>query len=98
MDTFPTQSLASALVILSQIEAIDNGVYGEYNPTTLNPSQVAINETLAADYPTSLSYLWATFATYNTTAPLGIDVTADYDQSVNVGGGGAPGPKNTLAM
>ena len=60
MDTFSTQSLASARVILSQSEAIDNSVYCEYNPATLNISQAAINETLAADYPTSLGYLWAT--------------------------------------
>ena len=82
----------------ANFEAINNGVYGLYNPVTLNPSQAAINETLAADYPTSLSYLRATLATYNATAPLGINVTADYDQSMNVGGGVAPGSKNTLAM
>src|SRR6266702_3743820 len=37
-DIFSTQSLASARVILNQLEAINTNVYGKYNPATLNAS------------------------------------------------------------
>jgi hypothetical protein len=97
MDIFSTQSLASARVILGQFEAINNTVYGEYNPATLNATQDAINETLAAGYPTSLGYLWATLAAYNATAPLGINVSANNGQATP-SGGSAPSSKTTLAM
>jgi hypothetical protein len=99
MDIFSTQSLASARVILSQFEAINNTVYGEYNPATLNASQAAINVTLVAGYPTSLGYLWATLAAYNATAPLGINASGNNDQNApSGGGGGAASSKTTLAM
>lgn len=100
MDIFSTQSLASARVILSQFEAINNSIYGEYNAATLNSSQDAISDTLAAGYPTSQGYLWATLAVYNATAPLGINVSGSSNPSTSgLGtGGGAPSSKTTLAM
>ncbi|KAH9069797.1 hypothetical protein EDB83DRAFT_2370643 [Lactarius deliciosus] len=97
MDIFSTQSLASARVILGQLEVINTNVYGEYNPATLNASQAAINDTLAAGYPTAPGYLWATLAAYNATAPLGINNSASNAQSTQ-GGGGTGNSKTTLAM
>ena len=99
MDIFSTQSLASARVILNQFETINNTVYGEYNPVTLNATQAAINDTLAAGYPTSPGYLWATLAAYNATAPLGINVSGNNGENTPSGGSsGAPSSKTTLAM
>ncbi|KAH8993499.1 hypothetical protein EDB92DRAFT_1944631 [Lactarius akahatsu] len=97
MDIFSTQSLASARVILGQLEVINTNVYGEYNPATLNASQAAINDTLAAGYPTAPGYLWATLAAYNATAPLGINNSASNAQSTQ-NGGGTGSSKTTLAM
>ena len=99
MDIFSTQSLASARVILSQFGNINNSVYGEYDPATLNTSQAAINETLAAGYPNLPGYLWATLSAYNATAPLGINASANKDQGTpNGGDSGNPTSKTTLAM
>jgi hypothetical protein len=53
MDIYSTQSLASARVILNQFVAINISIYGEYNASTLNASQSAINQTLVAGYPTA---------------------------------------------
>ncbi|KAH9032202.1 hypothetical protein EDB84DRAFT_1588483 [Lactarius hengduanensis] len=97
MDIFSTQSLASARVILGQLEVINTNVYGEYNPATLNASQAAINDTLAAGYPTAPGYLWATLAAYNATAPLGINNSPSNSQSTQ-NGGGTGSSKTTLAM
>ncbi|KAH9055531.1 hypothetical protein EDB87DRAFT_1640088 [Lactarius vividus] len=97
MDIFSTQSLASARVILGQLEVINTNVYGEYNPATLNSSQAAINDTLAAGYPTAPGYLWATLAAYNATAPLGINNSASNAQGTQAGGG-TGSSKTTLAM
>ncbi|KAH8996429.1 hypothetical protein EDB86DRAFT_3064367 [Lactarius hatsudake] len=96
MDIFSTQSLASARVILGQLEVINTNVYGEFNPATLNASQAAINDTLAAGYPTAPGYLWATLAAYNATAPSGINNSASNVQSTQSGGTGSS--KTTLAM
>ncbi|KAH9171176.1 hypothetical protein EDB89DRAFT_2071081 [Lactarius sanguifluus] len=96
MDIFSTQSLASARVILGQLEVINTNVYGEYNPATLNASQAAINDTLVAGYPTAPGYLWATLAAYNATAPLGINNSAGNPQTQS--GGGTGSSKTTLAM
>ncbi len=98
MDIFSTQSLASARVILSQLEAVNTSVYGEYNSATLNSSQAAINDTLAAGYPTAPGYLWATLAAYNATAPLGINNSANGAQGTQNGGSGTGSSKTTLAM
>jgi len=98
VDIFSTQSLASARVILSQFEAININVYGEFNVTTLNTSQTAINQTLAAGYPTAPGYMWATLAAYNATGPLGINGSGNGSQSnpAQTGGGGTS--RTTLAM
>ncbi len=99
MDIFSTQSLASTRVILSQVEAINTSIYGEYNPAILNASQAAINETLATGYPNALGYLWATLAAYNATASLAINVSATTGRGAQTGGGGGTGSsKTTLAM
>ncbi|KAI9457899.1 hypothetical protein F5148DRAFT_1221821 [Russula earlei] len=98
MDIYSTQSLASARVILNQFDAINISVYGEYNATTLNASQSAISETLAAGYPTAPGYLWATLAAYNATGPLGVNGSGPGTQPPGGGGGGANNPKTTLAM
>ncbi|KAI9437606.1 hypothetical protein H4582DRAFT_1956160 [Lactarius indigo] len=97
MDIFSTQSLASARVILGQLEVVNTNIYGEYNPATLNASQAAINDTLAAGYPTAPGYLWATLAAYNATAPLGINNSASNAQGTQ-NGGGTGSSKTTLAM
>lgn len=98
MDIFSTQSLASARVILSQFQAVNSSVYGEYNPATLNASQAAINQTIQAGYPTTQGYLWSTLVTYNATAPLGINTSSANSQGTTNGGSGAPSSKTTLAM
>lgn len=98
MDIFSTQSLASARVILSQFAAININVYGEFNTTTLNASQSAINQTLAAGYPTAPGYMWATLAADNATASLGINTSAGGDQSSPAQTGGAGTSRTTLAM
>ncbi|KAI9442778.1 hypothetical protein BJY52DRAFT_1194756 [Lactarius psammicola] len=99
MDIFSTQSLASARVILTQLDTVNTSVYGDYNPATLNASQAAINDTLAAGYPTAPGYLWATLAAYNATAPLGINNSGSDTQGTQTGGGGGTGSsKTTLAM
>jgi hypothetical protein len=49
------------------------------NITLQLTSRAAINETLAAGYPTSSGYLRATLTAYNATAPLGINVYRDND-------------------
>ena len=97
MDIYSTQSLASARVILNQFQAINISVYGEYNATTLNASQAAINATLAAGYPTGEGYLWATLDAYNATGPLGINGSGNGTQN-NTQGNGANTSKTTLAM
>lgn len=97
MDIFSTQSLASARVILGQLEVTNTNVYSDYNPATLNASQATINETLAAGYPTAPGYLWATLAAYNATAPL--NVSSGNDQGTpNGSSGGTGSSKTTLAM
>lgn len=98
MDIFSTQSLASARVILSQFAAINISVYGEFNVSTLNASQPAINDTLAAGYPTAPGYMWATLAAYNATAPLGINISGSGNQSNSGATGGGGTSKTTLAM
>jgi hypothetical protein len=98
MDIFSTQSLASARVIISQFAAININVYGEFNVTTLNASQSAINQTLAAGYPTAPGYMWATLAAANATAPLGINTSASGNQSSPAQTGGAGTSRTTLAM
>ncbi|KAI0246430.1 hypothetical protein BJV78DRAFT_1135186 [Lactifluus subvellereus] len=97
MDIFSTQSLASARVILSQFEAINASVYGEYNPATLNNSQSAINQTLFAGYPTAPGYLWATLAAYNATGPLSVNGSGG-DGPSTAGSGGTSSSRTTLAM
>jgi len=98
MDIFSTQSLASARVILSQLEAIHTSVYSEYTPAILNASQSAINETLATGYSTVSGYLGANLAAYNTMAPLGITTSAKDGLGTQTGGGGKGSSKTTLAM
>jgi hypothetical protein len=98
MDIFSTQSLASARVILSQFAAINISVYGEFNVSTLNASQPAINQTLAAGYPTAPGYMWATLSAYNATGPLGVNVSGNGNQSNPAPTGGAGTSKTTLAM
>jgi hypothetical protein len=98
MDIFSTQSLASARVILGHLDIINTTVYGEYNPSTLNSSQAAINETLAAGYPTTPGYLWATLAAYNATVPLGINASASSQDTPTGVSGGTGSSKTTLAM
>ena len=97
MDIYSTQSLSSARVILNQFVAINISIYGEYNASTLNASQSAINQTLLAGYPTASGYLWATLAAYNATAPLGINGSGSANQNPQaVSGTGSS--KTTLAM
>ena len=98
MDVFSTQSLASARVILGQFATINDTVYGEYNPATLNASQAEINQTSQAGYPTSPGYLWSTLAAYNATGSLDINSSATSDQGSQNGGSGATSSKTTLAM
>ncbi|KAH9957356.1 hypothetical protein BC827DRAFT_712233 [Russula dissimulans] len=98
MDIYSTQSLASARVILNQFEAINISVYGEYNASTLNASQPAINATIAAGYPTSPGYLWATLVAYNASGPLGLNSSGNTTSPPNSGGGGTGSSKTTLAM
>ena len=98
MDIYSTQSLASARVILSQFEAINITVYGEFNTSTLNASQSAINETLSAGYPTAPGYMWATLDAYNATAPLGINGSGSGNQSSPTQNAGAGTSRTTLAM
>jgi len=96
MDIYSTQSLASARVILGQFEAINISVYGEYNASTLNASQAAINATLAAGYPTQPGYLWATLVAYNATGPMGLNGSVNGTATSN--GNGTGSSKTTLAM
>jgi hypothetical protein len=98
VDIFSTQSLASARVILSQFAAINISVYGEFNVTTLNASQPAINQTLVAGYPTAPGYMWATLAANNATGALGINTSGSGNQSSPVQTGGAGTSRTTLAM
>jgi hypothetical protein len=98
MDIFSTQSLASARVILSQFAAINISVYGEFNVSTLNASQPAINQTIAAGYPTAPGYMWATLAAYNATGSLGINASGSGNQSSPAQNGGAGTSRTTLAM
>ena len=65
---------------------------------TPNSSQAAINKIPAAGYPTPPGYPWATLATCNATAPLGMSVSAINDQGSSNGGNFAPRSKITLAM
>ncbi|KAI9442781.1 aminotransferase class-III-domain-containing protein [Lactarius psammicola] len=88
-------SLASARIIISRLEVVNTSVYGEYNPTILNASQAAINDTLAAGYPTAPGYLWATLAAYNATTPLGINNSGSDAQGTQTGGGGGTGSSKT---
>jgi hypothetical protein len=97
MDIYSTQSLASARVILSQFAAINISVYGEFNVSTLNASQSAINETLATGYPTALGYMWATLAAYNATGSPDIN-TPGGSQSNPAQTGGVGTSRTTLAM
>jgi hypothetical protein len=98
MDIFSTQSLASARVILSQFAAINISIYGEFNVSTLNASQPAINQTLTAGYPTAPGYMWATLAAYNASGPLGINASGSGNQSGTAPAGGAGTSRTTLAM
>jgi hypothetical protein len=98
MDIYSTQSLASARVILSQFAAINISVYGDFNVSTLNASQPAINDTLTAGYPTAPGYMWATLAAYNATGTLGINATGNGNQSSPASTGGAGTSRTTLAM
>ena len=98
MDIFSTQSLASAQVILNQFAAININVYGEFNVSTLNASQLAINDTLAAGYPTAPGYMWATLSAYNSTGPLGINASGSENQSSPAQTGGGGTSRTTLAM
>jgi hypothetical protein len=98
MDIFSTQSLASARVILSQFAAINISVYGEFNVSTLNASQPAINQTLTAGYPTAPGYMWATLAAYNATGSLGINTSEGGNQSSPAQTGGVGTSRTTLAM
>jgi hypothetical protein len=98
MDIYSTQSLASARVILSQFEAINITVYGEFNATTLNASQAAINETLALGYPTALGYMWATLDAYNASGNLDINGSGSGNQSAPSQVGNVGTSKTTLAM
>lgn len=98
MDIFSTQSLASVRVILSQFAAINISVYGEFNPATLNATQGAVNQTLAAGYPTAPEYMWATLAAYNATGPLGINASGSGNQSSPGQTGGTGTSRTTLAM
>jgi hypothetical protein len=97
MDIYSTQSLASARVILSQFEAINITVFGEFNATTLNASQSAINQTLAVGYPTAPGYMWATLDAYNATGELGINGSGG-NQSTPTQVGNVGTSKTTLAM
>ena len=97
MDIYSTQSLASARVILSQFEAINVTVYGEFNATTLNASQAEIHQTLAAGYPTTPGYMWATLDAYNATGPLGINGSGSGNQTSPVQAS-VGSSKTTLAM
>jgi len=97
MDIYSTQSLASARVILSQFEAINITVFGEFNATTLNASQSAINQTLAVGYPTAPGYMWATLDAYNATGDLGINGSGG-NQSTPTQVGNVGTSKTTLAM
>lgn len=98
MDIYSTQSLASARVILSQFAAINISLYGEFNVSTLNASQSAINQTLAAGYPTAPGYMWATLAAYNATGPLDINASGSGNPSGPTQTGGAGTSRTTLAM
>src|ERR1700755_1827698 len=98
MDIFSTQSLASARVIISQFAAINVSVYGEFNVSTLNASESAINQTIAAGYPTAPGYMWATLAAYNATGPLGINTSGNGNQSGPAPTGGTGTSRTTLAM
>jgi hypothetical protein len=99
MDIFSTQSLTSARVILSQFEAINISVYGEYKPATLNASQSSINQTLVAGYPTAPGYLWATLAAYNATGPLGVNGSGNQNSGFpTANSNGTGSSKTTLAM
>lgn len=99
MDIYSTQSLASARVILNQFDAINITIYGEYNATTLNASQAAINQTLDAGYPTAPGYLWATLVAYNATGPTGINGSGSGTQnSPSASSTGSGNSKTTLAM
>ncbi len=98
MDIFSTQSLPSARVILSQFEAINISVYGEFNATTLNASQPAVNQTLTAGYPTAPGYMWATLAASNATGPLDVNGSGNTNQSSPTQNGGSGTSRTTLAM
>ncbi len=98
MDIFSLQSLASARVILCQLEAIHTSVYSVYSPATLNASRSVINETLATGYSTASGYLGAILAAYNAMAPLGITTSAKDGQGTQTGSGGKGSSKTTLAM
>jgi hypothetical protein len=99
MDIYSTQSLASARVILNQFDAINISIYGQYNSTTLNASQTAINETLAAGYPTAPGYMWATLVAYNATGSTGINGSGSGTQSSpSASSSGSGNSKTTLAM
>ena len=98
MDIYSTQSLASARVIISQFLAINISLYGEFNVSTLNASQSAINQTLTTGYPTAPGYMWATLAAYNATGPLDINISGSGNQSAPAQTGGAGTSRTTLAM
>lgn len=99
MDIYSTQSLASARVILNQFGAINISIYGEFNATTLNASQAAINQTLADGYPTAPGYMWATLVAYNATGPTNINGSGSGSQnSPSASSSGSSNSKTTLAM
>jgi len=101
MDIYSTQSLASSGVILNQFGAINISIYGEYNATTLNASQAAINQAIDAGYPTAPGYLLATLVAYNATGPTGINGSGSGSQnspSSSASSSGSGNSKTTLAM
>lgn len=98
MDIYSTQSLASARVILSQFAAINISVYGNFNASTLNASQSAVNQTLTAGYPTAQGYMWATLAAFNATGSLDVNSPGVGNQSSPAQTGSAGTSRTTLAM
>jgi hypothetical protein len=97
MDIFSTQSLASARVILGRFDTINNSVYGNYNAAILNASRSALDQTIAAGYPTSPGYLLATLDAYNASGPLNVALNQSMGP-LTTGTGTTGSPKTTLAM
>lgn len=92
MDVFSTQSLESARFILSLFSNLSDGADGEYNPSTLNASQVIINQSLEEGTPAEPGYLFSTLVTHNATAPSG---SSSEDDGLSAT---SPEKETTLAM